>query len=89
MSTIVEIVKKLDEYVFDDTIPLDEIGTRIVHDVYLDEYFDDLVMEHPELGDFMDYGSDMEWQHSFWATECLFRVRDLLTELKKKVADEI
>ena len=84
MSNIIQIVEKLDKYVFDDAIPLQSLGFRIVEDVLRDDDFDSLAEKYPELVEITN-GSDLEWQAS---EQMRSEIRKVFDKLKKRVLTE-
>ncbi|MDR2064016.1 MAG: hypothetical protein LBQ02_04525 [Candidatus Nomurabacteria bacterium] len=86
MSSIDEVVRKLEKYIFDSGVSSGDVGSRIVDDAMGDPDFDRLVDEYPELGEIADLGGDMEFECIESADDDRLKIQALFNKLVKSRA---
>jgi len=75
----------MEEYIFDDTIPADAIGSKIIEDVMRDDDYDLLTKQYPELNRLAERASDMEYEPGQYAEQGRNEIRRQFTTLKARI----
>ena len=86
MSSINLLIRKIDEYANNETIPNDVVGSKIIDDIMLDDDFDLLSVEYPELSEIAECASDMEYESEQYSRRSREKIKELSTVLKSKTS---